>query len=372
MVIDQVSREEVVARYARPGVVVIDCGDGEHGEELTRVSRAKRLVQAAQSLASDGGLVVRLMDGDPALFNAFSDEAIALCKVGIPFDVVPGVSAVTAVPTYAGVPLTSHEARSVQVVSIGDGAHDWSGAVDAAATVVVLGAPERLGPALTDLLAAGRDPDTPIAVVERGTTTHQATHITTLGGVDTLLSDSRVRFPSLAVVGPTVALRETLSWFESKPLFGWDVLVPRTKDQAGAMVDRLAEYGARATIVPTISVEPPRTPHQMERAITGLVTGRYQWVGFTSVNAVRAVRESLKSTAWMPAHSPGSSSPPSGVLPRPRCASGAWSPTWCPAASSRRRGCWPTGRTTTPASTRSTGCSCRAPTSPPTPWSPVS
>ncbi len=294
VVIDQVSREEVVSRYARPGVVVIDAGHGEHGEELTRVSRAKRLVQAAQSLAGDGGLVVRLMDGDPALFNAFSDEAIALCKVGIPFDVVPGVSAVTAVPTYAGVPLTSHEARSVQVVSIGDAPHDWSGAVDVAATVVVLGTPDRLGPALADLLAAGRDPDTPIAVVERGTTTHQATHITTLGEVDTLLSDSRVLFPSLAVVGPTVALRETLSWFESKSLFGWEVLVPRTKDQAGIMVDRLAEYGARATIVPTISVEPPRTPHQMERAITGLVTGRYQWVGFTSVNAVRAVREKLE------------------------------------------------------------------------------
>jgi uroporphyrinogen III methyltransferase/synthase len=296
VVIDQVSREDVVSRYARSGVTVIDAGHGEHGEELTRASRAKRLVQAAQSLAPAGGLVVRLMDGDPALFNAFSDEAIALCKVGIPFDVVPGVSAVTAVPAYAGVPLTSHEARSVQVVSVGDTPHDWSGAVDSAATVVVLGAPERLGPALADLLAAGRDPRTPVAVVERGTTTRQATHITTLAEVEPLLGDnsgSRVLFPSLAVVGPTVALRDTLSWFESKPLFGWEVLVPRTKDQAATMVDRLVAYGAHPTIVPTIAVEPPRTPHQMERAVTGLVTGRYQWIGFTSVNAVRAVREKL-------------------------------------------------------------------------------
>jgi uroporphyrinogen III methyltransferase/synthase len=100
-----------------------------------------------------------------------------------------------------------------------------------------------------------------------------------------------VEFPALAVVGPTVALREQLSWFETKPLFGWNILVPRTKEQSGSTIARLASYGATAEVVPTISVEPPRTPQQMERAVKGLVTGRYEWVGFTSVNAVKAVRE---------------------------------------------------------------------------------
>jgi uroporphyrinogen III methyltransferase/synthase len=89
-------------------------------------------------------------------------------------------------------------------------------------------------------------------------------------------------------------LRESASWFETKALFGWRVLVPRTKEQAGSMVARLEEHGATAVIVPTISVEPPRTPHQMEKAVRGLVTGRYEWVGFTSVNAVRAVREKFE------------------------------------------------------------------------------
>ena len=90
------------------------------------------------------------------------------------------------------------------------------------------------------------------------------------------------RADAITVVGDVVALREALSWFETKPLFGWRVLVPRTKEQAGALSDRLRGYGAVPEEVPTIAVEPPRTPQQMERAIKGLVTGRYEWVAFTS------------------------------------------------------------------------------------------
>ena len=158
----------------------------------------------------------------------------------------------------------------------------------------MLGTPETLSKALGDLLAAGRDAATPVALTERGTTITQRTHTTTLGQVVGLIASAKVEFPSLAVVGSTVPLREQLSWFETKPLFGWNVLVPRTKDQAGSMTIRLASYGATSDVVPTISVEPPRTPQQMERAIKGLVTGRYEWIGFTSVNAVRAVREKFE------------------------------------------------------------------------------
>jgi uroporphyrinogen III methyltransferase/synthase len=98
----------------------------------------------------------------------------------------------------------------------------------------------------------------------------------------------------IVVVGEQVEHRSELSWFETKPLFGWNVLVPRTKDQAGALSDQLRGYGAVPSEVPTIAVEPPRTPQQMERAIKGLVTGRYEWIAFTSVNAVKAVREKFE------------------------------------------------------------------------------
>jgi uroporphyrinogen III methyltransferase/synthase len=92
-------------------------------------------------------------------------------------------------------------------------------------------------------------------------------------------------------IGKAVAQRERLAWWESRPLYGWKVLVPRTKEQAGAMSERLRGYGAMPVEVPTIAVEPPRTPTQMERAIKGLVTGRFEWIVFTSTNAVRAVWE---------------------------------------------------------------------------------
>jgi uroporphyrinogen III methyltransferase / synthase len=295
IVIDQVSREEFVARFGRPDVVIIDAGHGEHGQPLTHASRAKLLVKAAKAAGavSGNGLVVRLMDGDPAMFNGLSEEALACHKAGIRFEIVPGVSAVSAVPTYAGVPLTSASSPSLHVVSGGTKV-DWTRSTGDNVTVVVLGTPETLSKALGDLLAAGRREDTPVALTERGTTITQHTHTTTLGEVVSLMTSAKVQFPSLAVVGSTVPLREQLSWFETKPLFGWNILVPRTKDQAGSMTTRLASYGATSDVVPTISVEPPRTPQQMERAIKGLVTGRYEWIGFTSVNAVRAVREKFE------------------------------------------------------------------------------
>ncbi len=290
VVIDQLAREDVVRRSCREGVEVIDAGHGDHGEPLTHANRAKLVVRAAK--AAPGGLVVRLMDGDPATFNGLAEEALACEKAGVAFDIVPGVSAVSAVPAYAGVPLTSSTSAAVHVVSASDRKVDFSGSVAESVTVVLLGTPETLGDALARLLEAGRSADSPVALTESGTTVNQRTHTATLGEAQKAIA--KVSFPTLAVVGPTVALRDRLSWFESKPLFGWKVLVPRTREQSGTMTSRLAFYGATAEVVPTISVEPPRTPQQMERAVKGMVTGRYEWVGFTSVNAVRAVREKFE------------------------------------------------------------------------------
>lgn len=287
VVIDQVARESVVARWCPEGVDVVDAGHGDTGERLTQASRAKLVVKAAK--AHPGGLVVRLMDGDPAVFNGLAEEAQACVRAGIAVEVVPGVSSVTAVPSYAGVPLTSAASTGIHVLAAGSKVGDLAAVADPGVTVVVIGQPDKAAATLEALVAAGRDPETPVAVTERGTSTEQRTTVTTLGGSADVMSDGR--FPVLAVVGSTVTMRETLSWFETKPLFGWDVLVPRTKEQSGSMTARLEYHGATAAVVPTISVEPPRTPQQLERAVKGMVTGRYEWVGFTSVNAVRAIRE---------------------------------------------------------------------------------
>lgn len=294
VIIDHVAREAVVERFARSDVTIVDAGTaslshGDHGRPLTHAAKAKLVVRAAK--AAKGGLVVRLLDGDPALFAGLAEEALACHKADIPFDIVPGVSAVGAVPAYAGIPLTTSRSTAVHVCH-GPEAIDQSIAQDTAATVVLLGTPEVLGAALDRLLEAGRDSSAQVAITENGTIVRQRTVMTTLGECADHLPDTD--FPALAVVGPTVELRQSLSWFESKPLFGWDVLVPRTKEQSGSVSDRLATYGATATVVPTISVEPPRSPHQMDKAIRGLVTGRYEWIGFTSVNAVKAVREKIE------------------------------------------------------------------------------
>ncbi len=286
VVLDQDSREDLVARFGRTGVEVLDAGFGDDGQPLTRAARAKLVVRAAKA----GGRVVRLMDGDPSTFTGLVDEVAACRKSGIGFDVVPGVSAVNAVPAYAGVPMTTTSTSSVNVVHPAGRTLDWSRHADADATVVVLGTGDDIAAAARGLLAAGRSPATPVALTSHGTTTTQTTTTATLGTLEaaaTVLDGS----PTTAVLGEVVALREQGSWYETKPLFGWRVLVPRTKEQAGAITTRLSDHGATAEVVPTISVEPPRTPQQMEKAVKGLVTGRYEWIGFTSVNAVRAVRE---------------------------------------------------------------------------------
>ncbi|MDP9399209.1 MAG: bifunctional uroporphyrinogen-III C-methyltransferase/uroporphyrinogen-III synthase, partial [Actinomycetota bacterium] len=135
---------------------------------------------------------------------------------------------------------------------------------------------------------------TPVAMTRAGTTTEQQTVVSTLAHIAQDAAAAQMSAPAVTVIGEVVDSRERLSWFESRPLFGWRVLVPRTKEQAGAQSAQLLEYGAVPEEVPTIAVEPPRTPQQLERAVKGLVTGRYEWVTFTSRNAVKAVRQKFE------------------------------------------------------------------------------
>ncbi len=251
----------------------------------------RMLVKAAQS----GQLVVRVLRGDPLLFGAAADEAAACAKARVPFEIVPGVPAATAVPAYAGVPLTRQPGGDVRIVR----AAEVSALAAGQGTLVILDAengPADLGKML---VAAGWAETTPMAITWNGTTTDQHTVVCTVGSVAADLKAAGVSLltahgPAIAVVGDGVTAQRSLSWYETKPLFGWRVLVPRTKEQAAEVCDRLRAAGAVPEQVPTIAVEPPRTPQQMERAVKGLVTGRYQWIAFTSVNAVRAIREKFE------------------------------------------------------------------------------
>lgn len=271
------------------GPELVDGGFGEDGQPLTHAARAKVVVRQAKR----GVRVVRLMAGDPFVYASGPEEAQACVKAGIGFEIVPGVSSVSAVPAYAGIPLTTKDHREVAVVTCGEKV-DWSQYADASRTLVLLSAVGQIGEISKALIAAGRSPETPVAMTRVGTTTEQATVASTLERIGADARAARMAPPAVTIVGDVVGMRETLSWFETKPLFGWRVLVPRTKEQAGSLSERLRGYGAVPDQVPTISVEPPRNPQQMDKAVRGLVEGRYEWIAFTSVNAVRAVREKFE------------------------------------------------------------------------------
>jgi len=245
-----------------------------------------------------GQLAVVAYDGDPLLFGSAAAAAAACAKARIRFEIAPGMPAATAVPAYAGIPLTSEAGGDVRILHAAEVSR-LSAETQPSRSLVILGV--EAGPAdlAKMLIAAGWPERTPFTITWNGTTTEQLTIRCALGSVTADLKAAGVSLltetgPAVGVVGEAAGAQQDLSWYESKPLFGWRVLVPRTKDQAGSVSERLRAYGAVPEEVPTIAVEPPRTPQQMERAVKGLVTGRYQWVAFTSVNAVRAVREKLE------------------------------------------------------------------------------
>ncbi len=256
-------------------------GDATVVDSATLEQDPKLLIKAAKA----GQVALRLFGGDPFLFCTAAADAAACAKAKVAFEVVPGVSAATAVPAYAGIPLTQDVTGDVRIIHAAEVSRMTAGP----GTLVILGAETGVADIAKMLIAAGWPDGTPFAITWNGTTTDQHTVVSTLSTVTADLKAAGVSLltahgRAVAVAGDVVKTQQQLSWFETR----------RTKEQAAGVCDQLRGYGAVPEQVPTIAVEPPRTPQQMERAVRGLVTGRYQWVGFTSANAVRAVREKFE------------------------------------------------------------------------------
>lgn len=249
--------------------------------------RAKSVIDNAKA----GKQVVRLFSGDPVLDGAFSRESAALDKAKIAYDFVPGISTVSGVAAFAGVSLTSKSSTEVRIVDPTNSVINWADHQESHVTLVALNAADSAVEISKLLLAAGRASDTPVLITRAGATTSQRSLLTTLKEVAAVVKASKQSGNGMMIIGSTAAQRSTLSWFESKPLFGWRLLLPTTKDDFEYLVADIENLGATVTRVPTLSVEPPRTPQQMERAVTGLVTGRYEWIVFTCANSVKAVWE---------------------------------------------------------------------------------
>ena len=246
--------------------------------------------------AAAGDVVVRLDSGDPFLFSSGVSEALALARSGISVEIVPGVSAALAAPAYAGIPLAQHQSGGLAVVSVRDGGGvsqaRWS-EIARAETIVVLADEGTVRPALGGLLAEGRPPGDLAAVIEWGTTTSQRVVTGTADDVAAMAVASGLKGPLVVVIGPVVALRETLGWFEKRPLFGLRVVVTRGRGQAGSLTSRLEALGAAVVEMPVISIQDPASWKDLDQSIRLMAEGFFKWVVFTSANAVDKVFERL-------------------------------------------------------------------------------
>ncbi len=239
--------------------------------------------------AREGRTVVRLKGGDPFLFGRGGEEAEALRSAGLRFEVVPGVSAAIAVPAFAGIPVTHRDWVSGVTVLTGHEAGersrvDWERVARAGNTIVLLMGVTQMRSNLARLLVAGLPGDTPAAAIRWGGTPRQRTVVATAADVADVVEREGLRPPVTLVVGPTVALRERIDWFERRPLFGRRVVVTRARAQAGRMSELLREQGAWVVEVPAIEIAPPDSSAPLDAALDRIES--YDWVVFTSVNGV--------------------------------------------------------------------------------------
>ncbi|HVN87682.1 MAG TPA: uroporphyrinogen-III C-methyltransferase [Candidatus Binatia bacterium] len=272
---------------------------GKHGDGV-RVEQSvvnELLITHARA----GRTVVRLKGGDPFVFGRGGEEAEALAAAGVPFEVVPGVTAAIAVPAYAGIPLTHRDIASSLTILTGyeypdkpEMAVHWDAVARRGGTLVFLMSTRQLAANMDKLIAAGIDPATPVAVIRWGT---RAEHETIVGTVATIGRDAGARQlqpPALAVVGDVVRLRDRLSWYERKPLFGRRIVVTRPRAQAAGFIDALAAAGADVVPCPTIEIVPPPSWQPLDDAIARIAN--YDWLVLTSVNGVDVFFDRLRQT----------------------------------------------------------------------------
>jgi uroporphyrinogen III methyltransferase / synthase len=250
-----------------------------------------RLEEVLAAKARAGKTVVRLIGGDPYLFGSGGEEAEQLANAGIPFEVVPGVSALVAGPSYAGVPLT-HRAFASQLMLLAgvdhptqaDSGIDWAQVAKTPGTKVITLGLDAVKEMAELLIGHGLPSETPVAVLRDGTASGPQPIEGTLATIAGLVAGEPGGPPAMMVIGNVVKLREKLNWFERRPLFGQRIVVTRSREQAGQLSRRLREYGAEVLEVPTIRLEPPSCRQDLVDALLEL--NAYDWLVFTSPNGV--------------------------------------------------------------------------------------
>jgi len=248
--------------------------------------------------AAEGKVVCRLKGGDPFVFGRGGEEALALVEAGLPFEVVPGVTAGIGGSAYAGIPVT-HRAVATSVAFVtghedptkDESGINWAGLATGTDTVVFYMGVGNLPMIAGRLIEHGRPADTPAAVIERGTTAAQRVVVAPLGEIGARVEKAGIRAPALILVGQVAGLRERLRWFDARPLFGRRVLVTRTREQASALCEALRRLGAVPLELPVIEVQALDAYDGLDAALRRM--GEFDWLVFTSANGVAAVRDRL-------------------------------------------------------------------------------
>lgn len=291
VVYDYLANPELL-KFCPPNCEFIYVGKKGGAHTMPQEEINKLLVKKAK----EGKVVVRLKGGDPFLFGRGGEELEELVKEGIPFEVVPGITSGIAVPAYAGIPVTHRDFTSTLALITG---HEAEGkeesridfkALARLGTLVFFMGVKNLPHIVENLLKEGKNPDTPCAVIQWGTTPRQKTAEGTLATIIEEVKRKEITAPAIIVVGEVVKLRKIFNWFENKPLFGKRIVITRTREQASKLRSALYENGAEVIEIPTIEVSPIKN-ERVEEVLKRLRD--FDWLVFTSENGIRFFFEAL-------------------------------------------------------------------------------
>ena len=254
----------------------------------------ERLIESGQ----EGLKVVRLKGGDPYLFGRGAEEAEGLKAAGLDFEVVPGVTAGIAATAYAGIPVTHRDDASAVAFITGhedplkpETALDWPALASFPGTLVFYMGVKRLAENAAALISGGRPPEQPAAAIQQGTTPNQRVVAATLGTIADVVAEAQIKAPALIVIGEVAKHRESLKWFEDRPLHGRKVVVTRARAQASGFARRLRLLGAEVVEMPAIRIESLIESAEVERTINEI--SKFELICLTSPNGAHLLMDAL-------------------------------------------------------------------------------
>lgn len=286
VVYDRLVGDEILS-FARQDAEFIYVGkeSGRHALKQEQIN------EVLVNKAGEGKMVVRLKGGDPFLFGRGGEEAVHIKERGFDYEVVPGITSAIAVPAYAGIPVTHRDASSSFAVVTGHEKPDkkassinWPQLSAGIDTLVFLMGMENLEYICNQLTENGKPDDTPVALIRWGTRSNQEVLTGTLASIVKEVKQFNFQPPAVIVIGEVVNLRSTLKWLENKPLWGKKILVTRSRKQASTLVQKIQSLGGIPVEFPTIEIV--KEPDLGELKIAQNNLNKYNWLVFTSVNAV--------------------------------------------------------------------------------------